>query len=80
MTKGQTAAEMGKNFLDQNGLGQIMLSLKQAFGSGNVPPGTSTVNVITAEGTSNTLTIWIGYRGTEPDTLPDGTLKFYLKQ
>jgi len=71
---------MGNNFLDQNGLGQIMLSIKKALGAGSIPPGTHAVNVITAEGTSNTLTIWIGTRGTEPTNLPDGTLKFYLKQ
>jgi len=71
---------MSKEFLDQNGLGQILLSIKKAFGAGNVPPGTSTVNVITAEGTSNTLKIWIGYKSTEPENLPGGTLKFYLKQ
>jgi len=67
-------------FLDQNGLGQLLLSIKKALGTGNVPPGTSTVNVITADGTSNTLTIWIGTKGTEPEDLPNGTLKFYLKQ
>jgi len=67
-------------FLDQNGLGQILLSIKKAFGAGNVPPGTHAVNVITADGISNTLTIWIGTKGTEPENLPGGTLKFYLKQ
>jgi hypothetical protein len=71
---------MGNNFLDKNGLGQIMLSIKQALGTGSIPTGTSTVNVITTEGTSNTLTIWIGTRGMESENLPDGTLKFYLKQ
>ena len=63
--------------LDQTGLGQVLLSLKQERAT---PPATATVRVITAEGTSNELTIWMGYRGTEPDNLPDGTLKFYLKQ
>jgi hypothetical protein len=36
--------------------------------------------VITAEGKTNQLTIWIGYEGTEPKDLPEKTLKFYLKQ
>jgi hypothetical protein len=71
---------MSKNFLDQNGLGQIMLSLKKAVESENATLTTATVNVITAEGISNTLTIWIGCKGTEPDNLPTGTLKFYVKQ
>jgi hypothetical protein len=66
--------------LDQNGLGQILLSIRKAFGTENVPPGTSTVNVITAEGTTNTLTIWIGNKSEEPDNLPEGAFKVYLKQ
>ena len=57
-----------------------MLSIKKALGTENIPTGTSTVNVITAAGTSNTLTIWIGIKGTEPDNLPNGTLKFYVKK
>jgi hypothetical protein len=71
---------MKNNFLDQTGLGQVLLSLKQQQQDGTPMPGAATVNVITAEGISNKLTIWVGYRGTEPDNLPNGTLKFYLKQ
>ena len=66
------------HFLDQNGLGQILLSLRKQ--EQTATPSTSTVSVITEEGTVNTLTIWIGYKGTEPENLPDGALKFYLKQ
>jgi len=71
---------MENKFLDKNGLGQMLLSIRKAFGTENVPPGTQAVNIITAEGTSNTLTIWIGYRGTEPENLPNGAFKVYLKQ
>jgi hypothetical protein len=66
------------DFLDQNGLGQVLLSLKQQ--ERETTSATTVVNVITAEGTSNTLFIWIGYASTEPENLPDGALKFYLKQ
>jgi hypothetical protein len=69
---------MSKNFLDQTGLGQVLLSVKRK--EQTTSPSTSAVSVITADGITNKLTIWIGYRGTEPDDIPDGTLKFYLKQ